>query len=366
MNKEFRYIELAHKTDSGKFIRFMTDSQQDVAWFINKYGPKALFATAYRYQNKDKTGAIYAPYFYIDLDNHEVASEDLDTASKAWASIRTDYLFVCNILDTYYGIRKDYILTYFSGKKGLTILVPTKAFGLEPSENINEIFRLLAKTIASVAQSRNISSIDTSIYDRSRLLRLPNTVHEATGLYKIRLYYHEIHKMSYNEILQLASKPRPNPLPSLVPVSPVAKAKVASMMTPQRDNTRKEFKYEAPCVKKALANGAVLGTRNNTAIALASFFYQYGISYEQALQILLDWGKNKCSPPMSGKEIEATVRSAYRNCYAYGCRTFSNLGLCEPEGCEIERCRNAVSMDGANNSRAGHNNSHDRAWQKGA
>lgn len=365
MNEEFRYIELAHKTDDGKFIRFTAGSRKEAAWFIRKYGPKAMFATAYIYKSKDKSGAMYAPYFYIDLDNSNLTSSDPDVAEAAWVEIRRDYLFVCNILDAFYGIRKDYVLSYFSGKKGLTILVPTRIFGLEPSENINEVFRLLAKEIASTAQSRKIVSIDTAIYDRSRLLRLPNTMHEATGLYKVRLYYDEIRNLSYREIIELAGQPRPNPLPDRVPVSPKAKAKVSSMTIEQRDR-RKEFKYEAPCVKKALAEGAVLGRRNNTAIALASYFYQCGMEYGEALQILLDWGRNKCSPPMNGDEIEATVRSAYRNQYAYGCRTFKSLDLCKPEGCEIEHYRNAVSMDRANNSGTGRDNGDNRARQKRA
>ena len=62
-----------------------------------------------------------------------------------------------------------------------------------------------------------------------------------------------------------------------------------------------------PCVKYILANGAVKGGRNNTAMALASALYQRDMNEERVLGIMKEWNNTKLDEPLSDREIENTT-----------------------------------------------------------
>lgn len=74
------------------------------------------------------------------------------------------------------GIKQEAIQIYFSGKKGFGLVVKL-------DECINpEIHKNICRGIAG-----DLSTWDTKIYNASRVLRVPNTKHPSTGLYKIPL-----------------------------------------------------------------------------------------------------------------------------------------------------------------------------------
>ena len=101
-----------------------------------------------------------------------------------------------------------------------------------------------------------------------------------------------------------------------------------------------ENKELLPCVKYILQNGAQKGGRNNTAMALASSLYQRNPNdYEEVLDIMKTWNIKKLDTPLAERELENTVKSAYRNVQdgkRYGCAAFIDLGICV-KGCPIRK-----------------------------
>lgn len=94
---------------------------------------------------------------------------------------------------------KNNALVYFSGFKGFHIELPLDK-ELEPDE---------LKTICQTfAEKYNLQSFDPSIYNVTRLFRLPNTKHQVSGLYKISLEPVEFGKLKLDEIKKLAKQPR--------------------------------------------------------------------------------------------------------------------------------------------------------------
>ena len=99
-----------------------------------------------------------------------------------------------------------------------------------------------------------------------------------------------------------------------------------------------EKKELLPCVKYILQHGAQKGGRNNTAMALASALYQREPDNQQGvLEVMQTWNYKKLDEPLSDKELEATVLSAYRNVQdgrRYGCGAFMDMGICV-KGCPV-------------------------------
>jgi hypothetical protein len=101
----------------------------------------------------------------------------------------------------------EWLLTEFSGAKGFHLELPTAIWNPEPSDQFHRVSRRFAEAVAEEAGVE----IDTSIYDRVRPFRAPNSRHPRTGLHKVRLALNELN--SIEEIKTLAARPRPFSLP---------------------------------------------------------------------------------------------------------------------------------------------------------
>jgi len=99
------------------------------------------------------------------------------------------------------GINKSKIQFYFSGQKGFTVVVNLKQY-LSPERLANIALNVIGK---------NIKTLDTSLYNASRLLRVPNTRHPVTGLFKIPLTFNQLSKLKIETIKENAVRPGSTP-----------------------------------------------------------------------------------------------------------------------------------------------------------
>ncbi len=82
---------------------------------------------------------------------------------------------------------------YWSGMKGISIEAPAQFFGgFEPSPTIANDLKALA-----VAMAPEAMTLDTSIYEKLRLWRVPNTKHGTSGLYKVPITVQELTDIEY-------------------------------------------------------------------------------------------------------------------------------------------------------------------------
>lgn len=93
------------------------------------------------------------------------------------------------------GIPSDNINIYYSGSKGFHV-----EFRSDKTFNQTE-YRNLVHTIAS-----GLPTFDDKIWNASRVLRLPNTKHQETGLYKIALEYADLKERTIEQIKERAKK----------------------------------------------------------------------------------------------------------------------------------------------------------------
>lgn len=180
-------------------------------------------------------------------------------------------------------------------------------------------------------------AVDLSIKDRVRLLRLPNTRHEKSGLYKVVLNREELSSFTRRQIEALAQAPRPltaTDTTGLVWHLRVGQNREASkfykhILRQVRRILRKPFRYpfrhppdirsvKIPCagLDKISQSHIEPGYRNNCAIRLASEFRILGLTAEETRSKLQDWNERyQIHLPVA--ELERVVRSAYQHPYPY-------------------------------------------------
>lgn len=99
---------------------------------------------------------------------------------------------------------------YFSGGKGFHVLVelahnPPPAVG----------FQRVARTFAEALAARAGVKIDAAIYDVNHIVRLPNTKHPKSGLFKRRIDSEALFLLDVPRILEMAKHPAADGIPTV-------------------------------------------------------------------------------------------------------------------------------------------------------
>lgn len=99
---------------------------------------------------------------------------------------------------------------YFSGGKGFHVLVEL-AHNPPPAVGFPRTARTLAEALAARAGVR----IDTSVYDIAHIIRLPNTKHPRTGLFKRRIDADALFRLDIDGIRRHAATPAGDGIPAV-------------------------------------------------------------------------------------------------------------------------------------------------------
>lgn len=276
-------------------------------------------------------GKVWAPFLPLDLDHPDLAPA-LDAAR-----------YLSSFLLERWQLDPNGIQIYFSGSKGLHLMLDSRVFGkILPSKNLPLIFDSLRRHLALEIPEPFRDTVDLAIKDRVRLLRLPNTIHEKSKLYKVILSLEELRRLSPGEIRESAQTLRPLILTDEtgllshadVKQNPAASQLFQHIRRQLQKLTRKPFAYRFrrpadlsqlafPCaaLQKIWESHIEPGYRNNCAIRLASELRLLGLSEDEAGDKLFEWNeKNRIELPVD--ELRNVVRSAYQHRfpYRYSCR----------------------------------------------
>jgi replicative DNA helicase len=123
---------------------------------------------------------------YWDFDSVKDLNQAKEDATK-----------LCNKLQDTFKLRESDIQLYFSGKKGFQVEVNFSNESFTPTEVKN-----ICLTIGE-----GLSTLDKQIYNASRILRLPLSKHQDSGLFKTPLDYTGLSDATVDEIKEMAQKP---------------------------------------------------------------------------------------------------------------------------------------------------------------
>ena len=231
-------------------------------------------------------------------------------------------------------------IAYFSGAKGFHVLVDVRVFGrVAPAADLHRVFTRLRLAVLRELPDQARLLFDLAIGDAVRLLRLPNTRHAGSGLFKVPLAPDELLHRTAAEIAALARTPRPltrvaaaglepvedvPPVPALVEHFQRARRALRRERGPHpyRIGPPPERAEEALCAARlAMWRGDLPpGTRNNAAIRLASAFRSPDSRHAETLALLRAWAGTPVAAA-ARREIASVVASAYARPYpySYGC-----------------------------------------------
>ena len=251
----------------------------------------SVFATVQKFANPmEVKGENFISPLYFDFDDAENPAKSQEDAVKV-----VD--FFMNELD----VKEQDIKIFFSGSKGFHVFMHEKSLGIEPCGDLHKIM----KHVASYLVYRlTLTALDLVVYTIKRMIRLPNSVHEKTKLYKTQLTLKELHTLSLEEIKAIASTPRDVFPEDISSINARPKAayffkdkqteyeQIAVTTSPRYDNVNYSFykdQYPA-CVEDLLKNGwKKQGDRNSATVQLACFFKDANYTKEETLSTLEDW-----------------------------------------------------------------------------
>lgn len=201
----WKYLELARYVPSlNRVIRLKEGDKpilievKDIENFRNDNNNIGLYTSIWQYNNIDLNESTRLGPLYFDIDN-----ESIDQSL-------TDCIKLYNYLLNY--IPKESIVVYFTGKKGFHIECEPVALGINPSNNLPNIYRFIAETIK---KKKNILSLDFSVYDLRRMWRLEGSKHQATGLYK-NIISEKLLFANINDITEYCSDRQDNKVPDQI------------------------------------------------------------------------------------------------------------------------------------------------------
>lgn len=102
----------------------------------------------------------------------------------------------------------DCVGVWFSGNRGFHVMLRLPA-DIEPDVSFHRVARAFALEIADRA---NVV-VDTNIYDKLRMIRLPNSRHEKTGLFKVPIGIDDLPMLTADRVRAFATQPREGTLP---------------------------------------------------------------------------------------------------------------------------------------------------------
>jgi hypothetical protein len=343
----YRYVDFAARAQPG--FRNHVVTVDEVAPLIERWGADECYASIFRFSADillylaehrvagrpsiaGYDGPIWAPFLPLDIDAHPPASGLTDALALA----RRTYA----LLVDRWRVAPAAVHVYFSGAKGFHILLDTRAAGrVVAARNLHRIFVRVRLAILEQLPAAARPLFDLVIGDKVRLLRLPNTRHAGSGLFKVALSAEELRVSPADAILALARAPRPLTRVAAAGLEPLEPVAAAPALVERFERARRALRRErgahpyglgtppsdvhsALCAARLAMWNADLapGNRNNAVIRLASAFRLAGYAHAQTLDLLHGWSARQ-SHPLPAEEIERVVRSAYARAYpyTYGC-----------------------------------------------
>ncbi len=289
-----------------------------------------IFKTAYKYDIADQDKANLYGDFYLDFD------------STSFELVRKDALKALSYLKVVFNLDIDNnCQIFFSGNKGVHVVVPAEVLGVTPMNELNDIYKTIAEALYAYIDNK---TLDLRIYDKKRMFRVPNSIHEVTGFYKVNISLKELRYETYGNIKNIASAKRTIVQPKrdynqkagniFNNFIEKTKERIASYTNIKSTGT---LKYLPPCIKEILEQGAIDGQRNNTIAIVASYYKASGKDMKEAFDLMNEWNETVTSKPVSNYELKRTIQSIYTSDMQFGCSSIKNLGLCSKEYCKFKK-----------------------------
>lgn len=212
---------------------------------------------------------------------------------------RNDTLTLLNYWQSEFGLSPDDTWIYFSGNKGFHVVIAAATYGqLEPSEIMGESIKRAAIEMAGSVK------IDSVIYENHRIVRVANSKHAKSGLYKIELSYDELFSLTIPELQELAKEPRTltrkKAYRDIQKNDLISRIVKSSFITKEKSEPI-ESGYFLPTDK---------GNRNNKLFSQACTLFQKTSLHEKSIRELITSINLASTDPLPAHEVNTIINSA--------------------------------------------------------
>ncbi len=242
------------------------------------------------------------------------------------------------------------VRVWFSGAKGVHVLVDPVALGIEPDPMLTADLKGVALELVAHLRSLGAPEMatDAAVYSVPRLLRMPDQLHPKTGLYKVELSHRELYSCSAEQIQALARAPRGSLwAPDELPDGPAPLAVQWWTAALERARQPRQFRLRTaqvaglrvrpdgyvvdelvddgmpPCIAGLLTTTVSPGSRNRCELQIACWTKAAKRPYEAALKLLGQWTayqRPELSADNARRKAESILRSVYgQSSYGFSC-----------------------------------------------
>ena len=251
-------------------------------------------------------GPCWCRWLVLDIDR-----PDLDTALA-------DARRLVSFMDRRFPELEGEVPVFFSGSKGFHVLLEL-VHAPPPAVGFQHVCRTLAEGIAA----RAVVKIDSAIYDVNHIVRLPNTRHPKTGLFKVRLEPEGLFTLDLPGILENAKRPWPNGIPSArLPAGQIETdwheaAARTGRTADTRAAIRRDFGSTEPRAPKYLVDflrfGTDEGERHQTLFKCAAWLTENGAPPSLCFAMLTEPGRDVgLTPADVTRQIQCGIEHAAR------------------------------------------------------
>lgn len=251
-------------------------------------------------------GPTWAKWIVFDIDRPELA-DALSDARKLAGLLLQQFPALDGALPI-----------YFSGAKGFHVYLEL-CHEPPPAVGFHHVCRALAETLAAAVGVM----IDTAVYDANRILRLPNSRHPRSGLFKRRIDADALFKLDVGAIFELVKTPAGDGIPTVGDRCPVITAawEQAERDTLHRVETRAEVRQKAvngeAVAPKYLIDflrfGVPEGERHPTLFRCAAWMTEQGAPDRLIHAMLTEPGRDLgLTPKDVRRQIECGIAHARR------------------------------------------------------
>ncbi len=327
----------------GKPWSWFRDEPATLAKYVERAGGTDCFHTLNMWDKPEQGPCHYDFGFDFDSSDIRVSATDANTVIEYLAAMDCPYRI------------------YFSGSKGIHIVIPHEVTGLPARADGGHVCKLFQRALKDTLA---VKTLDTEIHGVSRQWRVPGTINSKSGLYKVPLSLNWLGALvSYG--LDTAREIASTPVPDKELLNRNVCAELNKRLQPfctladEENRKREELNKQrietqiktvplcisqimnAPqrVVQQAKSWGKKVPSRNQLTFVVATFLKNHaGASSEDALKVLGPiWQAKVASIATSSaleikRSTETCVRTVYQGAYNFSCGMAIGYGCdCHPK-----------------------------------
>lgn len=302
----FNYSEIVQKNvynrgdiknlDANSNLALDYYEQEAVDSFHSIYMHSKEFVSFY---NKNKSvmgyeGNVYTDHLIWDMDSDRLQDSLEDTIE---------------LVSRLSNFEPNNIRVYFSGNKGfhviyycLSELETLYSMGDHTYKDLPNIIKMACTEMAD-----GLKTFDSRIYNRTRIIRTPNSIHSKSGLYKVEIPLFQLSTITISQIKELASKQSDGNTPFSPSVSDL---RLEELLLKYENAVESNMNggLKADELLSGIVNGFNEGNRNDGLASVAGVLHSRCID-NRFINAILSCINNSSNEPLSEKEIETIVSS---------------------------------------------------------